>query len=700
MSDSHNNSFICDDLSQEQCDHSNFLKNKKNLPYIFCFKCSSIVLLQNDKHFTISKVIFDDDDICSTEIDPVKVIKFMIRRQNQQYKEFNKRFPSTNQDYINQRNKLLIYLHKLCCKLKYSDNSFYLSLYLIDNYFSHIDTEDMTNKELFLIVLGFFLIASKYIEDDIFEPEFEMFCNINKTFVLTVNEIRTAEVLCLFSINYNMYIYSAYDWLNIFLNNGVIFDKEINNSRLLGNIYIYTQKLLTLITSKFFFFKFTPIQIALSIIQISRERFLINTKKLSYKLFEMYLKLFNLNYKDFEDCYNTIKKELNIPNENEKPKENDKNEGYVNINTTTNIKTINYVNNSNSNSKISLNENLRTNRMNLSQVKFRMATDSQKGIKKNNTNINLNEKSFGEYTGSTNNLDTSRRIIFNNISTVINYNYNTSGSTTNLTNLSRDALNNSNIKLKFPIHFVINCDNDNKKLFNDKNNKLKIFFNNHNKGSGMNIMTENIGLNNGNLPSTNKKQMKLNKLSFLNVNNETIKLKNSLNNAQKKKYTSCDTKKGIKLSEQMREKFKNNLLLCPLFDKNNIQRKKSAKNDIANKLNTGKKLFLNFKENLIKNGYMALINNNVENNHNKQKSVNELKNQLERKSGSRNNNGANLGNKNKSLGKDEYKLRLGTKKEKSEGNLDYSNNKNMRGVVNIKRKFPKLKLNPFTLNNK
>ena len=97
---------------------------------------------------------------------------------------------------------------------------------------------------------------------------------------------------------------------------------------------------------------------------------------------------------------------------------------------------------------------------------------------------------------------------------------------------------------------------------------------------------------------------------------------------------------------------------------------------------------------------MALINNNVENNHNKQKSVNELKNQLERKSGSRNNNGANLGNKNKSLGKDEYKLRLGTKKEKSEGNLDYSNNKNMRGVVNIKRKFPKLKLNPFTLNNK
>ena len=702
MSESHTNSFICDEISQEPCDHSDYLKNIKNSPYVFCFKCSSIVITLNEKYYTVFKVAFDDDETSATEIDPIDLIKYMIKRQNRQYKILSKKFTTKNSDYVNQRKKLLIYLQKLSCKLKYSDNTFYLSLFLIDNYFSHVNTEEMSEKELFLIVLGFFLISSKYIENDIFEPEFEMFCNFNKSFYLTINEIRTIEMLCLFSINYDMFIYSSVDWLNMFLNIGIIFDKEINNSRLLGNIYIYTQKLLTSITSKMFFFKFTPIQIALSIIQISRERYLINTKKLSYKLFEAYLKIFNLNYKDIEDCYNTIKKELNISSEKQKLKESDSEEGYININTTTNINTINYVNSSNSNSKISLNENVKTNRINLSQIKFRMGGDLQKGIKKNNTNINLNEKSFGEFNGSTNNLDTSRRIIFNNISTVINYNYNTNGSSTNLNNISRDTLNNSNVKLKFPIHFIINCNNNNNRKCNDKN-KVKLYFNNNNQGSGMNIMSENTALNSANSTTTNKKQMKINKLSFLNMNSDTIKLKNSLYNPQKKKYTSVGVKKGIKLSEQVREKVKSNLLLYPLFDKNNMQRKKSANKNNTTKFTNGKKLFINFKENLIKSGYFTKFNNNNgKNNHNynKQKSANELKNQLDRKSGSRNNVRSNYGNKNKSLGKDEYKLRVGYKKEKSVGNLDSTNKINLRGMVNIKRKFPKLKLNPFITHNK
>ena len=36
--------------------------------------------------------------------------------------------------YAKNRNKILIYIHKLCTKLQYNDGSFYLSLYLIDTY--------------------------------------------------------------------------------------------------------------------------------------------------------------------------------------------------------------------------------------------------------------------------------------------------------------------------------------------------------------------------------------------------------------------------------------------------------------------------------------------------------------------------------------------------------------------------------------
>ena len=110
--------------------------------------------------------------------------------------------------YSRIRNRVLIYIHNLCSKMEYNDSSFYFSLYLFDTYLSRIISDDISDRELFLVVLGFFLISSKYIEDDIFEPELQIFCNIEKSILLTINEIRESEVQCLTLINHNMYIYS------------------------------------------------------------------------------------------------------------------------------------------------------------------------------------------------------------------------------------------------------------------------------------------------------------------------------------------------------------------------------------------------------------------------------------------------------------------------------------------------------------
>jgi hypothetical protein len=113
--------------------------------------------------------------------------------------------------------------------MEYNDSSFYFSLYLLDTYLSRIISDDISDRELFLVVLGFFLISSKYIEDDIFEPELQIFCNIEKSILLTINEIRESEVQCLTLLNHNMYIYSVYDWLSILLSNGIVFEEEIND---------------------------------------------------------------------------------------------------------------------------------------------------------------------------------------------------------------------------------------------------------------------------------------------------------------------------------------------------------------------------------------------------------------------------------------------------------------------------------------
>ena len=106
--------------------------------------------------------------------------------------------------YAKQRNKILYYIQKLCTKLKYNDCSFYFTLYLSDIYLSRVFSDDITERELFLVILGFFLISSKYIEDDIFEPELQLFCNIEKNISLTMEEVRESEVQCLTLINHNM----------------------------------------------------------------------------------------------------------------------------------------------------------------------------------------------------------------------------------------------------------------------------------------------------------------------------------------------------------------------------------------------------------------------------------------------------------------------------------------------------------------
>jgi hypothetical protein len=214
--------------------------------------------------------------------------------------------------------------------MEYNDSSFYFSLYLLDTYLSRIISDDISDRELFLVVLGFFLISSKYIEDDIFEPELQIFCNIEKSILLTINEIRESEVQCLTLINHNMYIYSVYDWITTLLNNGIVFKEEVTDKNEVEEIYAYTQKLLTNLTSKIFFCKYSSIQIAFSIVQISREKYLNKDLKLSEKIFDLLLDLYEISFSDYKDCYNFIKND--IENEAEEEYEDDDSNLDMNIN--------------------------------------------------------------------------------------------------------------------------------------------------------------------------------------------------------------------------------------------------------------------------------------------------------------------------------------------------------------------------------
>ena len=596
--------------------------------------------------------------------------------------------------YSRIRNRVLIYIHNLCTKMEYNDSSFYFSLYLLDTYLSRIISDDISDRELFLVVLGFFLISSKYIEDDIFEPELQIFCNIEKSILLTINEIRESEVQCLTLINHNMYIYSVYDWITTLLNNGIVFKEEVTDKNEVEEIYAYTQKLLTNLTSKIFFCKYSSIQIAFSIIQLSREKYLNKDLKLSKKIFDLLLDLYEISFSDYKDCYIFIKNDLE--NETEEESEDDDSNLDMNINSKKAAKSLE-VNLTESNySNMKGKRNIDIIMGNPEKNKYLLSQNSNKYINtdfniKNNgkknkiklyispgqLNLATHKFKYKSSKSSDKNYEMQTKNFNRNIHKKMNGNRNT---------LKNMSIKNSTLNLQDPKQIMLEYQKIEKHLIlNGKisKNKNALYINYapkfliKNTGPNINNINyiNNININNEFINLVDKKEKKIQKntksgLNFNYVyninsttNNSKYKLKkslvnrgnsiNSLNyeyvidniknlniNNKKKSFNTSqniiqnDNPKHKKIDKSLKERFKTHLVL----DMNNsagankiiMQTENNTKK--MNNMNSNNKN-KNYKINLDNKNNMKLLKSNVNNNNknNQRKLAINFKNMINKK---------------------------------------------------------------------
>jgi len=219
--------------------------------------------------------------------------------------------------YLKHRKSLILLLQNLMRIFDYTDLIFYQSLFFIDIYLSHKIYEEMSEKELIYYLIGYFLISSKSKETNIYEPDLDSFCCIKKNIYLNIEKIAYYEVVCLRTIKYNIFSYSAYDWIMELSSIGYVFDCEINknneiilikghNVSVINAIYKYVMKLLLNVTTKNVFIKYSPMYIAFSLIQISREKFL-EKDYINKDLYNSLLNLYDVNYKDYKYCYQELK---------------------------------------------------------------------------------------------------------------------------------------------------------------------------------------------------------------------------------------------------------------------------------------------------------------------------------------------------------------------------------------------------------
>ena len=312
---------------------------KSNISYSYCEKCGSILIKSSQG--IIYYTLKPKQKQKNIEINPINMIKSMKQKTEENYPfiyniynissiaEKPKRERAVK-SYLKHRKMLIIKLQQMMKTFDYCDLIFYQCLFYLDIFLSQDINETISEKNLLYYLVGYFLCSVKFREIDIYEPSFDSFFDLSKGIYLSPNKIALYEVLCLTRINYNIFSYSSYDWLTQLISNGIVFNNEINNENeiilikghrhyLVNTINKYAIKLLLSLTSKDLFFKYSPMYVAFSIIQIAREKYL-DKKIIKQKLFFKLIELYGVDYSDYQKCYEEMKEE--ISEENKKTKEN------------------------------------------------------------------------------------------------------------------------------------------------------------------------------------------------------------------------------------------------------------------------------------------------------------------------------------------------------------------------------------------
>ena len=296
----------------------NILKKENN--HSFCKNCGSLILKSTDG--TINYTVKPKNKQMPNQTSPIDIIKSMKQNTEMNYPNLGN-LESTSESmnfYLINRKMILVYLQKLMKMFDYNDIVFYQCLFYMDYVFSHHISQEISEKEIIYYLIGYFLCATKMKETDSFEPPIEYFVKIKQDTILSIKQIVYYEVLCLKSINYNIFSYSAYDWITQLIATGIVFDCEIDikNSIILVNGHRHTiinsinksaLKMLLNLTLKNIFMKYSPMQIAFSVIQIAREKFL-EPNLINNNLYNKLINLYGINFDDYKKCYEEIKSQV------------------------------------------------------------------------------------------------------------------------------------------------------------------------------------------------------------------------------------------------------------------------------------------------------------------------------------------------------------------------------------------------------
>ena len=271
------------------CDHDFKKTQKKEISY--CTKCGNLSY-KNIPSLSIqfnSKYLF--------EIDP-----FLLK-----YKYSKKIIDFSNNSinkYLNFRNIGINQIKILSNLFSFSKISYYKAIHYLDQIYINnpsisIDLIEKISSVCLLLSVQFNECCSQNSNIDI-----KTFIQFLLSKIKNLNEI---EILCLKNLDYNLEIYSSYDYLNLFFSHGLIFPNEKktieqNEDSNIINLYLKCVNILDIIIEDYNCLGYTQYIIAVSIIGMV----LTQSKLFSIETFK-YVYGINLLKEKYRKCQNVLK---------------------------------------------------------------------------------------------------------------------------------------------------------------------------------------------------------------------------------------------------------------------------------------------------------------------------------------------------------------------------------------------------------
>ena len=271
------------------CNHDFKKTQKKEISY--CTKCGNLSY-KNIPSLSIqfnSKYLFENDPFLLKYKYSKKIIDFSNNSINK---------------YLNFRNIGINQIKILSNLFSFSKISYYKAIHYLDQIYINnpsisIDLIEKISSVCLLLSVQFNECCSQNSNIDI-----KTFIQFLLSKIKNLNEI---EILCLKNLDYNLEIYSSYDYLNLFFSHGLIFPNEKktieqNEDSNIINLYLKCVNILDIIIEDYNCLGYTQYIIAVSIIGMV----LTQSKLFSIETFK-YVYGINLLKEKYRKCQNVLK---------------------------------------------------------------------------------------------------------------------------------------------------------------------------------------------------------------------------------------------------------------------------------------------------------------------------------------------------------------------------------------------------------